>query len=131
MYLLDTNICIYIINNNPRTVVEKIKTFEPDQIKISAISVAELEYGIAKSKYRQKNRSALLDFLSAFSIIPFDDNDAEVFGLIRADLERRGQIIGSYDMEIAAQAIAKHYTLVSNNTAEFERIPMLQLQNWI
>lgn len=131
MYLLDTNICIYIINNNPRTVVDKIKTFEPDQIKISAISVAELEYGIAKSKYRQKNRSALLDFLSAFSIIPFDDNDAEVFGLIRADLERRGQIIGSYDMEIAAQAIAKNYTLVSNNTAEFERIPMLQLQNWI
>lgn len=131
MYLLDTNICIYIINKNPRTVVEKIKSFEPDQIKISAISVAELEYGIAKSKYREKNRSALLDFLSAFTIIPFDDNDAEVFGLIRADLEKRGQIIGSYDMEIAAQAIAKNYILVSNNTAEFERIPMLQLQNWI
>jgi len=131
MYLLDTNICIYIINKNPRSVVEKIKTFEPDQIKISAISVAELEYGIAKSKYREKNRSALLDFLSAFTIIPFDDYDAEVFGLIRAELERKGQIIGSYDMEIAAQAIAKNFILVSNNTAEFERIPMLQLQNWI
>jgi tRNA(fMet)-specific endonuclease VapC len=131
MYLLDTNICIYIINKNPRMVVEKIKTLKPNQVKLSAISVGELEYGISKSKYRERNRNALIDFVSAFDIIPFDDTDAEVFGLIRADLEKRGQLIGPYDMQIAAQAIAKDLILVTNNTGEFERIRGLKLENWI
>jgi len=131
MYLLDTNICIYIINKNPRMVVEKIKTLKTNQVKLSAISVGELEYGISKSKYRERNRNALIDFVSAFDIIPFDDTDAEVFGLIRADLEKRGQLIGPYDMQIAAQAIAKDLILVTNNTGEFERIRGLKLENWI
>jgi tRNA(fMet)-specific endonuclease VapC len=131
MYLLDTNICIYIINKNPRMVVEKIKTLKPNQVKLSAISVGELKYGISKSKYRERNRNALIDFVSAFDIIPFDDTDAEVFGLIRADLEKRGQLIGPYDMQIAAQAIAKDLILVTNNTGEFERIRGLKLENWI
>ena len=131
MYLLDTNICIYIINKNPRHVVEKIKTFKPNQIKLSAISVAELEYGIAKSKYKEANRTALIDFVSGFDILPFDDTDAEVFGLIRAELERSGKIIGPYDMEIASQAISRDLILVTNNTTEFERIPKLKIENWI
>ncbi len=130
MYLLDTNICIYIINKRPVAVVEKIKTFEPNQIKLSAISVAELEYGIAKSGYREKNKAALIDFVSGFDILPFDDTDAEVFGLIRADLEKRGKVIGPYDMEIAAQAIARDLTLVTNNISEFERINKLKIENW-
>lgn len=131
MYLLDTNICIYIINKSPRHVVEKIKTYKPNQIKLSAISVAELEYGMAKSEYREKNKAALIDFVSGFDILPFDDSDAEVFGLIRADLEKKGKVIGPYDMEIAAQAIAKDLILVTNNISEFERIPKLRLENWI
>jgi tRNA(fMet)-specific endonuclease VapC len=130
MYLLDTNICIYIINKRPATVVEKIKTFEPNHIKLSAVSVAELEYGIAKSAYREKNKAALIDFVSGFDILPFDDTDAEVFGLIRADLEKRGKLIGPYDMEIAAQAIARNLTLVTSNTFEFERINKLKIENW-
>ncbi len=112
-------------------VVEKIKTLKPNQVKLSAISVGELKYGISKSKYRERNRNALIDFVSAFDIIPFDDTDAEVFGLIRADLEKRGQLIGPYDMQIAAQAIAKDLILVTNNTGEFERIRGLKLENWI
>jgi tRNA(fMet)-specific endonuclease VapC len=131
MYLLDTNICIYIINESPKTVVEKIKTLKLNQVKLSAISVGELEYGIAKSKYKEKNRNAFIDFVSAFDIIPFDDSDAEVFGLIRADLEKRGQIIGPYDMQIAAQAITKGLILVTNNVDEFSRIKEIKIENWV
>ena len=131
MYLLDTNICIYIINRNPRSVVERIKQLKPSQVKLSAISVGELEYGVSKSKNREQNRNALVDFVSGFDILPFDDNDAEVFGLIRAELEKRGQVIGSYDMQIAAQAISNDLILVTNNTDEFERIKELKMDNWV
>jgi len=131
MYLLDTNICIYIINKNPRHVVEKIKEYEPSQIKLSSISLAELEYGASKSKYRDKNRVAILDFASSFDIVPFDDNDAEIFGLIRTDLEKRGKIIGPYDMQIAAQSLARNLILVTNNTDEFSRVNNIKIENWI
>jgi tRNA(fMet)-specific endonuclease VapC len=131
MYLLDTNICIYIINRSPKSVVEKIKQLKPSQVKLSAISIGELEYGVFKSKNRERNRNALVDFISGFDILPFDDNDAEVFGLIRAELEMKGQVIGSYDMQIAAQAISNNLILVTNNTREFERIRELKLENWI
>ena len=131
MYLLDTNICIYIINNSPLKVVQHIKTLNPHQIKLSAISLAELEYGVSKSRHRELNRQALVHFASAFDILAFTDRDAEVYGLLRAALERKGRIIGPYDLEIAAQAVSRKLTLVSNNTAEFSRIPHLKLENWV
>jgi tRNA(fMet)-specific endonuclease VapC len=131
MYLLDTNICIYIINNSPLKVVQHIKTLNPHQIKLSAISLAELEYGVSKSRHREQNRQALVHFASAFDILAFTDRDAEVYGLLRAALERKGRIIGPYDLEIAAQAVSRKLTLVSNNTAEFSRIPHLKLENWV
>jgi len=131
MYLLDTNICIYIINKSPLKVVHHIKKLNPHQIKLSAVSLAELEYGVSKSRHRNQNRQALVHFASAFDILAFDDRDAEVYGLLRADLEKKGRVIGPYDMEIAAQAIARKLTLVSNNTAEFSRIPHLKLENWV
>jgi len=131
MYLLDTNICIYIINKRPVQVVEHIKTLQPHQIKISAISMAELEYGVSKSKNREDNRTALVHFASAFDIIDFNDKDAEVFGLIRSNLERNGNIIGPYDMQIAAQAITRDLILVTNNIKEFTRISDMKLENWI
>lgn len=131
MYLLDTNICIYIINKNPKHVVEHIKKFKPHQIKLSAISIAELEYGASKSNCREKNRQALLHFASAFDIIEFNDRDAEVFGLIRADLEKKGQIIGPFDIQIAAQAITRDLILVTNNTVEFSRVLNIKLDNWV
>ena len=131
MYLLDTNICIYIINKSPKQVVEHIKQLKPYQIKLSSISLGELEYGVSKSVYREKNRNALVHFVSAFEIVNFNDSDAEVFGLIRAELENRGQIIGPYDMQIAAQAITRDLILVTNNTAEFTRIGNLQVENWM
>ena len=131
MYLLDTNICIYIINNNPKQVVEHIKRLKPHQVKLSSISLAEMEYGVSKSRDRERNRQALIHFASAFDIIEFNDDDAEVYGLIRADLEKRGQIIGPYDMQIAAQSISRDLILVTNNTSEFSRISHIKLENWI
>lgn len=131
MYLIDTNICIYLIKQNPETVIQKLKTLEPFQIKISAISVGELEYGVAKSQSVEKNRWKLLHFLSPFDIIPFEDHDAEIFGMIRANLEKSGKINGPYDLQIASQAISRNLTLVSNNLKEFSRIPGLMFENWV
>ena len=131
MYLLDTNICIYIINNNPKQVVDRIKKLKVQQVKLSSISLAELEYGVSKSFSREKNRKALINFASAFDIVYFNDNDAEVYGLIRAELEKKGQVIGPYDMQIAAQAITRDLILVTNNPEEFARIPNLRLENWV
>ena len=131
MYLLDTNICIYIINKSPKKVVEHIKKLKPHQVKLSSISLGELEYGVSKSKYREKNRKALIHFVSAFDIIDFNDEDAEVYGLIRAELEMKGKVIGPYDMQIAAQAITRDLILVTNNTNEFERIMNLKIENWV
>ena len=131
MYLLDTNICIYIINQHPKSVVKKITGINPQEIKISSVSVAELEFGVSKSRQKEKNRAALSSFLSAFDIIPFDARDAEIYGIIRAELEREGNPIDPYDLQIAAQALARNLILVTNNTAEFARIKKLALENWI
>ena len=131
MYLLDTNICIYIINKRPKSVMEKLLDLNPQDVKISSISAAELEYGASKSKHRDQNRSALRNFLSPFEIIPFDERDAEIYGIIRAELEWRGELIGPYDMQLAAQALARDCIFVTNNVAEFRRIPKLPLENWV
>jgi tRNA(fMet)-specific endonuclease VapC len=131
MYLLDSNICIYIINNRPEIVVQRIKKHKPPEIKLSAISMAELEYGVSKSENRDMNRQALIHFASAFDIVDFNDEDAEIYGIIRTDLEKRGQIIGPYDTQIAAQAIVRNFVLVTNNTKEFSRIKNIKLENWV
>jgi tRNA(fMet)-specific endonuclease VapC len=130
MFLLDTNICNYLINKRSRKIAEIFETLKPDEIKLSSITLAELEYGASKSRYREKNRLALLGFVSPFEVIPFDGKDAELFGLIRTRLESLGKTIGPYDMQIAAQAVNRNYTLVTNNVKEFERIPMLKVDNW-
>jgi tRNA(fMet)-specific endonuclease VapC len=98
--------------------------------KISSITVAELEYGVSKSKRMEQNRITLRDFLSSFDIISFDIRDAEIYGIIRAELEHRGELIGPYDMQLAAQALARNLIFVTNNTAEFSRIKKLRLENW-
>jgi tRNA(fMet)-specific endonuclease VapC len=131
MYLLDTNICIYVINKRPPKVMEKISNCVPAEIKISSITVAELEYGASKSSARGKNREALKGFLSPFEIVNFDTKDAEIYGIIRAKLERNGNTIGPYDMQLAAQALRGDYIFVTNNTKEFQKIGKLKLENWI
>lgn len=131
MYLLDTNICIYIIKKKPADVLKTLKTKSKNDIYISSITIAELEYGIAKSYFPEKNKIALIEFLSLFNILSFDDNDAVDFGEIKKELEKKGKIIGPMDLLIAAQAKSKKLFLVTNNTKEFERVEGLKIENWL
>ena len=131
MYLLDTNICIYLINRRSPQIINKIERCNLSDIKISSISIAEMEYGASKSKNPEKNRDALKRFLSPFEIISFDLQDAAMYGIIRAALERNGNTIGPYDMQLAEQALRRNYIFVTNNSKEFQRIPQLKLENWI
>ena len=130
MYLLDTNICIFLIRNKSQRLREKIKMYSPSLLHLSVITVAELEYGAAKSQNPVKEHQAVLDFVSPFKIINFNPNDAENFGLIRSYLEKKGTPIGPYDMQIAAQAMTRNLTVVTNNYDEFVRIPWIKVEDW-
>ncbi len=131
MYLLDTNICIYIIKKKPVDVLKTLKTKSKKNIYVSSITIAELEYGVAKSQFPEKNKIALIEFLSIFNILPFDDIDAVEFGMIKTDLEKKGKIIGPMDLLIAGQAKSKKLILVTNNIKEFERVEGLKIENWV
>ena len=118
-YLLDTNTCIYVINKKSGSVIRRIQTKDPEQIAISTITQAELEYGIARSRYPERNRVAFLEFLFPFLLLDFDQIAAVQYGLIRASLEARGRPIGAMDMLLAAQARSRDLVLVTNNEKEF------------
>jgi len=130
MYLLDTNICIYAINRKPENVLEAIKEKSKNGIYISALTVAELEYGVENSKQIEKNRIALLKFISIFNILNFDDSDAIPYGKLKSKLKKDGKIIGPIDMLLAAQAITKNMIFVTNNVGEFARIEGLKIEDW-
>jgi len=129
-YMLDTNICIYIIKKKPAKVLEVFRSLNIGDICISSITYAELQYGVEKSQYREKNQLALLNFIAPIEILPFSDKAAAYYGEIRANLEREGKVIGAYDLLIAAHAVSENLTLVTNNIGEFGRIENLQLENW-
>lgn len=128
-YLLDTNICIYLINHRPMHVRAHFDARAIGEIGVSAITAAELAYGVAKSG-SARNRAALEAFLLPLEIAPFDEQAVWRYGELRADLERRGQPIGALDTQIAAHALALGCTLVTNNTREFARVPGLVLEDW-
>jgi tRNA(fMet)-specific endonuclease VapC len=128
-FLLDTNICIYVINDRPKGVVERFRKHRLGDIGVSSITVAELAYGVAKTK-SERNRNALERFLLPLEIADFDHATALVYGNVRADLERRGRLIGPLDMLIAAHGLALNAILVTNNEREFGRIPGLAIENW-
>ncbi|UTD06118.1 type II toxin-antitoxin system VapC family toxin [Treponema denticola] len=130
MYLLDTNICIFLKNKKSPNVLQKIKENKHLGIYISSITVAELQFGVYNSRYIERNRISLIKFLTPFSVLNFDDRDAEEFGKIRTTLKNEGKIIGAYDMLIAAQALAKNLILVTDNTKEFCRIKNLTIEDW-
>jgi tRNA(fMet)-specific endonuclease VapC len=130
-FLLDTNTCIYIIKNKPPQVLAKFQTLDISDVGISSITVAELEYGVYKSQRQEQNRAALSQFLIPLEILSFDGQATQIYGRIRAELERQGIVIGSMDMLIASQAISLGLTLVTNNVRELSRIPELALENWV
>ena len=131
MILLDTNICIYIIKRKPAEVLNHFQKYHPGDIGLSSITLAELHYGVAKSQSQQRNTEALSEFLIPFEILPFGNEAAQAYGVIRASLEREGNVIGAMDLLIAAHAISLNAVLVTNNTREFERVPGLKLENWV
>ena len=128
--LLDTNICIYVMNHRPSRVVERFRQYKPGEIGVTAITVAELQFGVSKSSQIERNRSALFRFLAPLEIVPFTSEAAEHYGRIKARLRARGTMIGELDCLIAAQALSLNLPLATNNTSEFERVADLVVENW-
>ena len=130
-YMLDTNTCIYIIKRKPQDVIKRFKKIEISQVGISSITLSELLYGVSKSSKPEQNQLALTQFLAPLEILPYDDEAAQYYGNIRALLEKQGTPIGSLDLLIAAHALSRDCILVTNNEKEFNRIPNLQIVNWV
>jgi tRNA(fMet)-specific endonuclease VapC len=128
--LLDTNICIYIIKQQPVTVLKHFLEYQIGDIGISSITLSELRYGVAKSNHREKNAKALDEFIIPLEVVPYDESATRVYGDIRATLEKAGTPIGSMDMLIAAHAVSLGIPLVTNNTREFIRVPSLSVVDW-
>jgi len=129
-YLLDTNIFIYLCKGTYPAIADHIRSFGPGDIVISAITLAELEFGIAKSAKPEKNRRHFQELLLPFEILPFDSQAAIEYGIIRNCLEKAGSPIGPLDTLIAAHALAMGACLVTNNEREFSRVPGLRVENW-
>ena len=125
-YMLDTNICIYIIKHKPEKVFRELKKHNPSEVCISSVTYAELIHGVEKSAAVEKNRLAL----SNIEILNFDVNAANCYGKIRANLEKKGTPIGPLDMMIAGHAQSLDYTVVTNNVKEFSRVTDLNIINW-
>ena len=130
-YLMDTNICIYIMNTRPIEIIHKFRRFDVGEIGVSTITVSELQYGIAKSKNRELNTKRVEEFLAPLEILPYDEIAATIYGDIRHKLEKRGQPIGPLDLLIAAHALSRKLVLITNNEKEFKRVKNLKVENWI
>ncbi len=130
-YLLDTDICIHIIKRAPEHVFKRLERLRVGDVGVSAITVCELQFGVSNSLQPEKNQRALTEFLGPIEVLDFPAGASAVYGNIRRHLQRAGTLIGNYDLLIAAHAIYRALTLVSNNTKEFRRVPGLQVENWI
>lgn len=129
MYMLDTDICVYIINENPVEFKTKFNRHS-QQLAISSITLAELMFGVENSGNRLGNLENVLNFTRRVSVLFFDDKAAMEYGKLRAELRRSGTPIGPNDTLIAAHARSIDATLVTNNTQEFNRVQDLRVENW-
>lgn len=130
-YMLDTNICIYIIKEKPASVIERLQKTKISDVCISSITLSELEYGIERSQRTEQNKIALTEFVAPIEVVAYNDLAAARYGKIRASLEKKGQILGSLDMLIAAHALSLDLTVATNNDREFKRVPGLKVENWV
>ena len=128
-FLLDTNICIYALKQN-QVVLTRLLAERPIDVCLSVITEAELRTGAAKSASSTKTTRLLEHFLRPLAVLEFTSDDALAYAAVRARLEHAGTPIGPLDTLIAAQAVARKLTLVSNNEREFKRIAGLRLENW-
>ena len=130
-YLLDTNICIYLMKKNPLRVHDQFLMHRVGDVGLSSITFSELSFGVANSQRRDHNTQMLQEFVSPLEIFPYPAEAAPIYGQLRAELKKKGNLMGALDMLIAAHALYLEATLVTNNVAEFSRIPDLLIQNWI
>lgn len=129
-YLLDTDTCVAIIRRRPAHVLQRLQQQSPGTVGISVITVAELSTGAAKSAQPEQNAAALTQFLLPLEIYSFDYDAAQMYGPIRAELERQGTPIGSMDTLIAAHAQSLGLIVVTHNTRHFAKVPGLRLEDW-
>lgn len=129
-YLLDTNICIYLIKRKSPEIIHELEKVGFENVYLSTITVAELEYGVANSCRQQEAQVALLEFMLSFTVLDFTQSSANCYGRIRKELKDKGEPIGEMDMLIASIALANNLTIVTNNEREFTRISNLHVTNW-
>ena len=128
-YMLDTDICVYVMKNYPPKLRERFNRLV-EQLCISSISLCELHFRAEKSTRRLESAEAVEQFVARLEILPFPAQAAVHYGQMRAEVERQGQPIGSYDLLIAAHARAEGLTVVTNNVREFRRLPGVRVENW-
>ncbi|HKW19135.1 MAG TPA: type II toxin-antitoxin system VapC family toxin [Terriglobales bacterium] len=129
-FLLDTNICIYIRQNRPDSLLRRFDKLRPGEAAISVITYGELMFGAHKSLQSTSALVRLRDFAVFVPALPLPEFAAETYGKIRADLQARGEMIGNNDLWIAAHALCSNLTLVTNNEREFRRVKNLKIENW-
>jgi len=131
MYMLDTDICIYIIKRKPRSALRRLESLRPGELAMSAVTFAELMNGAKKSQQVEANVAKLNELAELIEIRSFDQKAAIFYGDIRSTLEKKGNIIGSNDLLIAAHALSLDWILVTNNEKEFKRVDGLRIENWV
>lgn len=129
-YMLDTNICIYVMKSYPPELREKFNTLA-EQLCISSITLGELHYGAEKSARRADNLMAIEHFVARLEVLPFGDRAAAHYGQVRAELERAGTPCGAHDMQIGGHARSEGLIVVTNNKREFSRMPGIRVENWV
>jgi len=129
-YLLDTNICIYIRQKRPDEVLRRFRKLRPGEAVLSVITYGQLQYGAAKSEQRVSALERLRELVNLLPALSLPETAGEVYAMIRAQLESKGEMIGNNDLWIAAHAITARLTLVTSNEKEFRRVRDLKLQNW-
>ena len=129
-YMLDTITCSYIMRRSPEAVVRRLSNVPVSDVCISVITKAELLYGVEVSPKRKQDEAAVAAFLRYIEVLDFPDEASSHYAQIRADLKKRGAMIGANDLLIAAHARSLDLTLVTNNTGEFRRVRNLAIENW-
>ncbi|ALA26533.1 twitching motility protein PilT (plasmid) [Piscirickettsia salmonis] len=132
LYMLDTNICIYLIKQKPRSYYERLMEVEKSRhiLAISSIVLSELQFGVARSQHQRKNQEAINTLVNKLEVLPYEEKAAKYYGDLRADLQKKGTVIGGNDMIIAAHALSEKAVLVTHNTKEFQRVEHLEFEDW-
>lgn len=129
-FMLDTDICVDLLRGQATELLKRLRQFEIDEIAISAITLAELQYGVERSSHPAKHKLLLAQFCAPLCILPFDPLAAETYGRVRGEVERVGTPIGPLDTLIASHALSQNLTLVTHNEREFSRVAGLKVENW-